>query len=204
MDSSSSPAPPPLRPIDTYDPLLDDLHNFRNSTDATGVSPTSNGAISSGFFKTSKTSTSSPSTPTKTRRPSLPFIRNRNRTASGSSLTFLAPAPITLVDHTIDPSERSSAAFARNVFIGDYTIVSGSPLRAGAYVVWNCTVETLEGQKFTVIKRYSEFDALREKLREAFPNSEGALPHLPRKSVVSRFRSKFLEHRRQGLNYFLS
>ncbi|KAF3930936.1 hypothetical protein ABW19_dt0208646 [Dactylella cylindrospora] len=189
---------------DTYDPFYDDLQNIRNSTDATGASPTDMNRR----FKIpggAKTSASSPPTPTKPpRRGSLPFIRNRNRTASGSSMTFLQPAPITLVDHTENPSDRSSAAFARSVIVGDYTIISGSPLRAGAYVVWNCTVETLEGQKFTVIKRYSEFDALREKLVQAFPNSKAALPQLPRKSGVSRFRTKFLESRRQGLNYFLS
>ncbi|KAF3916764.1 hypothetical protein ABW20_dc0107830 [Dactylellina cionopaga] len=159
MDSQTNP-PESLPQLDTYDPLRDDLQNFRNSTDATGASPNS----SASRFHTYKLPVSSPPTPTGgSRRASLPFLRNRNRTASGSSMTFIHPSPIDLVDHTIEPSERSSAAFARSVIVGDYTIISGSPLRAGAYVVWNCTVETLEGQKFTVIKRYSEFDALREK-----------------------------------------
>ncbi|KAK6516516.1 PX domain-containing protein ypt35 [Arthrobotrys conoides] len=201
MDSQPNPQQS-LPPIDTYDPLRDDLQNFRNSTDATGGSPVGMNRNGSNF---NSLPLSSPPTPTGgSRRGSIPFLRNRNRTASGASLTFIQPAPIDLVDHTIDPSERSSAAFARSVVVGDYTIISGSPLRAGAYVVWNCTVETLEGQKFTVIKRYSEFDALREKLLLAFPNSKAALPQLPRKSVVSRFRTKFLDSRRQGLNYFLS
>ncbi|EPS40791.1 hypothetical protein H072_5331 [Dactylellina haptotyla CBS 200.50] len=192
---------PSLPPLDTYDPLRDDLQNFRNSTDATGASPTATNR----FHSVRGLPSSNPTTPTNgSRRASLPFQRHRNRTASGASLTFLQPAPIKLIDHTIEPSERSSAAFARSVIVGDYTIISGSPLRAGAYVVWNCTVETLEGQKFTVIKRYSEFDALRDKLLFAFPNSKAALPQLPRKSVVSRFRTKFLDSRRQGLNYFLS
>ncbi|KAK6538000.1 PX domain-containing protein ypt35 [Orbilia ellipsospora] len=201
MESQSDTQTPALPPLDTYDPLRDDLQNFRNSTDGTGASPTGVNRFHS--FKGLPSST--PSSPTSgPRRASLPFQRNRNRTASGASMTYLQPSPINLVDHTVEPSERSAAAFARSVIVGDYTIISGSPLRAGAYVVWNCTVETLEGQKFTVIKRYSEFDTLRERLLAAFPKSKAALPQLPRKSVVSRFRTKFLDSRRQGLNYFLS
>ncbi|EWC44588.1 hypothetical protein DRE_06669 [Drechslerella stenobrocha 248] len=199
MDSPSNPQQS-LAPLDTYDPLRDDLQNFRNSTDGTGASPA--GAAMARPFQTPL---SSPPTPTGTpRRANLPFLRSRNRTASGSSLTILQPAPIALVDNTSDSLEGSSGAYVRSVIVGDYTIINDSPLRAGAYIVWNCTVETLEGQKFTIIKRYSEFDALREKLLLAFPHSKAALPQLPRKSIVSRFRTKFLDTRRQGLNYFLT
>jgi len=127
-----------------------------------------------------------------------------NRSASGSSMTFLPPGPIALIDHTVEASDRTPGIFARNVYIGDYTVVSGSLTKAGAYVVYNCSLETLEGNKMTLRKRYSEFDRLRERLVQAFPRSEAALPALPPKSVVSKFRPKFLETRRQGLNYFLS
>jgi hypothetical protein len=54
-----------------------------------------------------------------------------------------------------------------------------------------------------VRKRYSEFDDLRQKLIQTFPYSEGALPPLPPKSVISKFRPQFLEHRRGGLQYFI-
>lgn len=52
-------------------------------------------------------------------------------------------------------------------------------------------------------KRYSEFDDFRHRLIQTFPNFEAAVPVLPRKSVISRFSSKFLEKRRAGLQYFL-
>jgi hypothetical protein len=52
-------------------------------------------------------------------------------------------------------------------------------------------------------KRYSEFDDLRDKLLQTFPYSEGAMPPLPPKSVISKFRPKFLENRRIKLQYFL-
>lgn len=54
-----------------------------------------------------------------------------------------------------------------------------------------------------VRKRYSEFDDLREKLLRTFPNSEASMPVLPPKSIISKFRPKFLENRRAGLQYFL-
>jgi hypothetical protein len=52
-------------------------------------------------------------------------------------------------------------------------------------------------------KRYSEFDDLRNKLLQTFPYSEAAMPALPPKSVISKFRPRFLENRRIKLQYFL-
>ena len=55
----------------------------------------------------------------------------------------------------------------------------------------------------TTLNRYSEFDRLRENLVKAFPHAEGSIPQLPRKSVVSRFRPRFLEQRKNGLSHFI-
>jgi len=74
----------------------------------------------------------------------------------------------------------------------------------GAFVVWNVEVETLEGGSFIIRKRYSEFEKLYEKLLVTFPNSKAAMPPLPPKSVISKFRPRFLEQRRLGLVYFLN
>lgn len=52
-------------------------------------------------------------------------------------------------------------------------------------------------------KRYSEFDDFRDQLVQSFPNFEAAVPPLPPKSVISKFRPRFLEKRRAGLQYFL-
>ncbi|KAI5798931.1 Phox homologous domain-containing protein [Geopyxis carbonaria] len=138
--------------------------------------------------------------------------QNRARHASTSSvgseadMSYLNPSPmaITLEDHTVSPSENSSGLWARSAHVVDYAIVSGSRTRAGAYVAWNCHIETFEGARFTIRKRYSEFFLLREQLKSTFPKSLTYLPVLPPKSVVSKFRPKFLETRRQGLSYFLS
>ncbi|PWW73322.1 PX-domain-containing protein [Tuber magnatum] len=116
----------------------------------------------------------------------------------------LKTMPITLVDHTITPSENSPSLWARSAKVVDYVIVAGSRTRVGAYVAWNCSIETFGGARVTVRKRYSEFVTLRDMLRETFPRSLASLPTLPPKSVVSKFRPEFLEARRQGLSYFLS
>lgn len=52
-------------------------------------------------------------------------------------------------------------------------------------------------------KRYSEFDDFRHRLVQTFPNFEAAVPVLPPKSVIAKFRPRFLEKRRVGLQYFL-
>lgn len=49
----------------------------------------------------------------------------------------------------------------------------------------------------------TEFDRLRENLIKSFPHAHGSIPQLPRKSVVSRFRPRFLEQRKNGLNHFV-
>lgn len=54
------------------------------------------------------------------------------------------PLTIKLIDHTIIPSENSPGIWARSAKVVDYVVVSGSRTRAGAYVAWNCSIETFE------------------------------------------------------------
>jgi hypothetical protein len=65
-------------------------------------------------------------------------------TDSNSTSENLPPTLITLEDHTEEPSDKSTALWAKSVTIQDYVVVSGSRTGVGAYVVWNCTVDTLE------------------------------------------------------------
>ncbi|KAF2754196.1 PX-domain-containing protein [Pseudovirgaria hyperparasitica] len=111
---------------------------------------------------------------------------------------------IRLEDNTEENSESSRALWAKHVTIDDYVVVDGNLPGVGAYVVWNCIVETLDGGPMTIRKRYSEFDDLRKKLVQTFPLAEAALPEMPPKSVISKLRPRFLERRRIGLAYFLN
>ena len=121
--------------------------------------------------------------------------------------------------------DRNRACWAKSVEVRDYVVVNGSKTNIGAFAVWNIRVETLnvrpchrrkfwkwdswlinsssQGSRMDIRKRYSEFDDLRRRLIMTFPNFEAAVPALPPKSVISKFKPRFLEKRRAGLQYFL-
>lgn len=135
-----------------------------------------------------------------------PFWSRHGRsvsTTSYHSITHSNRHPILLEDHSADHSPSTQSCWAQSVAIDDYVILTG-PTGIGAYIVWHCTVRTLKGGDLEIRKRYSEFDRLREDLVRSFPHAEQMIPLLPRKSVVSRFRPKFLEQRKAGLGHFLN
>lgn len=74
-----------------------------------------------------------------------PWWQRHERNASRLSQSSLARSgEITLEDHTADPdSETSRGLWARSVSIDDHCVVQGVT-GVGAYVVWNCTVYTLD------------------------------------------------------------
>ncbi|KAJ5766339.1 uncharacterized protein N7511_003955 [Penicillium nucicola] len=113
-----------------------------------------------------------------------PYWHRHERDASHVSQSSLSRvAPITLEDHTADPnSETSRGLWARSVSVDDHVVVQG----------------------MTGVGSYSEFDDLRQRLVASFPHARNALPALPPKSVLFKFRPKFLESRRVGLEYFLN
>ncbi|KEF60053.1 uncharacterized protein A1O9_04903 [Exophiala aquamarina CBS 119918] len=129
---------------------------------------------------------------------------NRGSSYPDDPSTDRLPA-IILEDHTLSKAASRGGLWAKSIAIDDYVIVRGSPTGIGAYVVWNCKVQTLDGGPMVIRKRYSEFDELRSKLVKAFPQStSSSLPPLPAKSALFKFRPKFLEKRREGLAYFLN
>ncbi|KAK9486740.1 hypothetical protein V1527DRAFT_500772 [Lipomyces starkeyi] len=137
-------------------------------------------------------------------------------------LTPVDPIPITLVDHSMDDGDVNGQMWARSAWVGDYSIVAGAG-KAGAYVTWLCVIETVEGRTIRFRKRwvsilydclmlylmapkfrYSEFCKLQNALSGEFPMLRAAIPGLPPKSIISKFRPAFLEERRRGLEYFLA
>lgn len=138
---------------------------------------------------------------------SPPYWQHKRTVSNATQSSLLQPPPISLEDNDgTDPLSRSqSALWAKQISIDDYVIVNGNPTGIGAYVVWNCTVQTLDGGPMTIRKRYSEFVDLRYRLVKNFPNNtKRSLPLLPPKSAIYKFRPSFLEKRRQGLAYFLT
>jgi hypothetical protein len=74
------------------------------------------------------------------------------RSASYHSIIHTGSGPIQLEDHSEEQHEQSQACWARSVTVDDYTVVSGTS-GIGAYVVWHCTVSTLEGGDMSIRKR---------------------------------------------------
>lgn len=72
-----------------------------------------------------------------------PLYWQHQRAESYASVDNVKPPPIRLEDHTEEPSEHSGALWAKSVTVLNYVIVSGKT-GVGAYVVWNCKVETLD------------------------------------------------------------
>ncbi|KAI1844579.1 hypothetical protein JX266_009252 [Neoarthrinium moseri] len=133
------------------------------------------------------------------------WLQGHARSASMNSVDSIPTGAITLQDNESSGfDDRNNACWAKSVGITDYVVVNGSSTNIGAFVVWNIRVETLNGSFMNIRKRYSEFDDLRWRLIRTFPNFEAAVPELPPKSLISKFRPKFLEKRRAGLQYFLN
>lgn len=127
------------------------------------------------------------------------------RNVSSTSVESIPTGGIILQDNeNSEYDDRGSACWAKSVEITDHVTVNGSTTNIGAFVVWNIRVETLSGSYMNIRKRYSEFDDFRWRLIRTFPNFEAAVPELPPKSIISKFRPRFLEKRRAGLQYFLN
>lgn len=80
----------------------------------------------------------------------VPPYWSHRRYESYSSVKNSKPAPITLEDHTEEPSEQSGPAWAKGVTIDDYVLVSGTVPNVGKFVVWNCKIETLDVSPITL------------------------------------------------------
>jgi hypothetical protein len=87
-----------------------------------------------------------PSLPVRPERNSIvpPYWQRHERTHSNLSIHAAERSLIRLEDHTNEGSEQCKALWAKHVSIDDYVVIGGTPPGIGAYVVWNCTVETLD------------------------------------------------------------
>jgi hypothetical protein len=82
----------------------------------------------------------------------IPPYFNGGRLARTDSATP-ATHGIDLVDQSDEDHEIGRVCWASGVSVDDYVVVSG-PTGIGAYVVWNCTVETFKGGSITLRKRF--------------------------------------------------
>lgn len=91
-----------------------------------------------------------PSSASVTTGSTPPYWGRHRRTHSDISYASVAnqsrPTLITLEDHTTGPrqQETNGGLWAKGVTINDHVVVTGTVITAGSYVVWHCTVETLD------------------------------------------------------------
>ncbi|PTB68772.1 Phox-like protein [Trichoderma citrinoviride] len=197
-ESGATAAAAPSRALSRLDTQLNSSRDD-DSLSREQAASQANNAVDGGeeALRTATTSPSSIASPP----PYWPHAFAHQRTASNLSAESILP--ITLRDNDTSDDDRNSACWAKSVEITDYIVVNGSNTNIGAFVVWNVRVETLSGSYMNIRKRYSEFDDFRQKLTSSFPNFKAAVPELPPKSAIFKFRPKFLEKRRAGLQYFL-
>ncbi|GAA6017436.1 hypothetical protein JCM11491_006657 [Sporobolomyces phaffii] len=105
-----------------------------------------------------------------------------------------------------DASNRDSNVFVKQISIPAYHAVGSE---GSGFVVFDLEISTLptassQGTLIRAHKRYSAFVRLRADLVAAHPASRRAIPRLPPKSSLAKFRPSFLEKRRQLLAFWLS
>lgn len=73
-----------------------------------------------------------------------PYWQHIRHTSYASILSNGRLPPITLEDHTDEPEGQTSPLWAKVVAIDSHVIVSGNVPGVGDYVVWICSVDTLD------------------------------------------------------------
>lgn len=81
----------------------------------------------------------------------IPPYWSHRRYESYTSVKNTRPPPITLEDHTEEPSEQSGAVWAEGVTVDNFVLVSGTVPNVGNFVVWNCKIETLDVSSITLL-----------------------------------------------------
>lgn len=75
---------------------------------------------------------------------SPPYWQHQRSVSHVSVESITRPPPISLEDHTEAHHDTSGALWAKDIIIEDHAIVRGGSTGIGAYVVWNCKVQTLD------------------------------------------------------------
>ncbi|GAA5895331.1 Ypt35p [Sporobolomyces salmoneus] len=106
-----------------------------------------------------------------------------------------------------DSSSRDSKVFVKQLTIPTYHAVGSE---GSGFVVYDIEIQTLptatssSGTLIRAHKRYSAFVRLRADLINEFPRLRRAIPRLPPKSSLAKYRTSFLDKRRQNLAFWLT
>lgn len=135
------------------------------------------------------------------------------RRNSVSQLNKLIPVPIQLNNFEDVPEDSENQAANKlshitNVMVGDHHQISGDAGKS--YIVWSIKIILDDSiySSILIYKRYSELEALRNKMINHFPQDVSNIPQLPPKDNVKLSRlflaNNWLEERRKGIQWFMS
>ncbi|GAA5873864.1 hypothetical protein JCM16303_002614 [Sporobolomyces ruberrimus] len=104
-----------------------------------------------------------------------------------------------------DASNRDNKIFVKQISIPAYHAVGSE---GSGFVVFDIEIQTLptsssQGTLIRAHKRYSAFVRLRADLIAEYPRLRRAIPRLPPKSSLAKYRPSFLDKRRQNLAFWL-
>ncbi|KAJ2359173.1 hypothetical protein GGF43_000339 [Coemansia sp. RSA 2618] len=109
--------------------------------------------------------------------------------------------------HLIDTSTTSNGAESRYKTIVDDVRIIGWVTRGSGLDVhteFKVVVHMTRGENLTVMRRYTDFELLRDVLCERYRAFSKRIPHLPRKKAFGKFEDRFLKKRESGLQFFLA
>lgn len=151
MESANEVSGPALRPQPFPSiPTTSSSTSASNTAVATSFSHSPN--VGNGTVRPQSRSVSSQVSQTSGVVP--PYWHHARNSSRTSQISLDRAPPIRLEDHTEDPdSETSRGLWAKSVTIDDYVVVQGKT-GLGAYVVWNCRIQTLDVRR-TTIARFS-------------------------------------------------
>jgi hypothetical protein len=89
-----------------------------------------------------------------TNRPNGKANRDSYRSTRPVSSVSGSNFQIRLEDHVETPTDSSAYLWAESVIVKDWTVIEGALGSIGAFVIWNCRVETLSGGHLEIRKRY--------------------------------------------------
>jgi len=69
------------------------------------------------------------------------------------------------------------------------------------YMVYTVKTKNADGTEASTVRRYSDFDWLRDQLKEEYRHI--LIPPLPEKGLINRFSAEFVEYRRKELERFM-
>ncbi|KAJ1667677.1 hypothetical protein IW140_001265 [Coemansia sp. RSA 1813] len=103
----------------------------------------------------------------------------------------------------IPPPQRRSHP---QTFVDDVRIIGWVTRGRGldVHTEFKVVVHLTRGENLTVMRRYTDFEILREVVCERYRTFRKRVPHLPQKKAFGKFEDSFLKKRESGLQFFLA